>query len=1151
MTGLRAFSYTSLLVTGGATWLDSNAAIAATPAIDSLPPTTADIEADPAAAIIATAPDVSAATSAPDGPAPAPQLGPTAAMVAANPAISPEASTTPIVLSQPSALPTLTPPKQPLKQTAKPRSQLGIASAPVPEMQTTVPQFTHQSSDRGPITTPAPVASEAIATPSQPVVTRADALSVPEPQPVEPPSAETWPLAAPPLPDQPIRPESAEAASAKPTSSVNPERPDSSTGPLPTAVTSADLETLTLTEEAFPLEAVSSESPLPSMEPPEAAAEPQAQPTVAPAIAPEALTTAPSFSGGDSPTTTTPSTSANFEVFPIGINIGSRNVIESTLAKGAFDGETAIAFDQWLLPFDDLMQALRFSVTPLNDGDLELRSPGSVLRLSAADLETDPDLGLSLSVSDIQTVLGVPAAFDRLAYAIELSPPWGTANQRDRPRSEQPIITEGLPMVTPSNFQVTGVAQEFIASGSPDRGTRDSQAAFSGIGAAFGGSWFFDVNQPTPGDLSTWNLQEFQYLLPGDTRDIALGSQPTFWRSQQSNNDFWGASHIQRWGFEPEVPTGAGGFDPQERLRASEVGRSIVGEAEPGTLVQLTRGLSNVIIDEVLVDSSGLYRFDDIPVGGGVGRYEVRLFPNGQLTATPEVQPANFSIQAGQLPAGASALAISGGFNREADGFLGSFEDFRGGIAYRRGINETLTLGAGLVQDSTPQVLAEAFYVNDSFPMRAAVSALVDLPSGEIDVNADVRLRPSPSTQVSFRSDRFSQRVDASWAVSPNFTVTANADTRDEAVEVGTRFSFSGRDYYVLGNASIDTRNRLRWNLNSRAGAFGLNHYGDDITTQTQLLYNLSGNSAYDDGHSLLLDYETRNVDGSTNQLGAVSWRYRSEEQSVFGRPLWDVQVGYAVGSLGEGPIAQVSSAILPGVDLRLRYQAVSAVSGQDSFRIEVSPRLNLQNGVTLANERQEWLRTQGGLLVEPFFDEDGDGIRDADEPVYNDAENLDLLLAINHQPLNRFRPDIRNEGVFVNLPPGLYRVDLDPAGYPLDWNPTETAIVAEARPGQFTHLEIPLQESFTLTGVVTDEVGNPLGGQRVEAISNASGERVFSVTNAAGVFFLEGMSRGTYSFEVQNTAINDFEVVFDRDSENFQEMNFKVLSNNQILSSQ
>jgi hypothetical protein len=132
-----------------------------------------------------------------------------------------------------------------------------------------------------------------------------------------------------------------------------------------------------------------------------------------------------------------------------------------------------------------------------------------------------------------------------------------------------------------------------------------------------------------------------------------------------------------------------------------------------------------------------------------------------------------------------------------------------------------------------------------------------------------------------------------------------------------------------------------------------------------------------------------------------------------------------------------------------------------------------------------------------------------------------------------------------------LYRVDLDPAGYPLDWNPTETAIVAEARPGQFTHLEIPLQESFTLTGVVTDEMGNPLGGQRVEAISNVSGERVFSVTNTAGVFFLEGISRGTYSFEVQNKAINDFEVVFDRDSENFQEMNFKVLSNNQILSSQ
>ena len=57
------------------------------------------------------------------------------------------------------------------------------------------------------------------------------------------------------------------------------------------------------------------------------------------------------------------------------------------------------------------------------------------------------------------------------------------------------------------------------------------------------------------------------------------------------------------------------------------------------------------------------------------------------------MRAANFSSLPGQLPQGASTLIASGGVARSDNGFLGEFGDFRGGVAYRQGISESLTLG--------------------------------------------------------------------------------------------------------------------------------------------------------------------------------------------------------------------------------------------------------------------------------------------------------------------------------------------------------------------------------------------------------------------------------------------------------------------------
>jgi len=83
----------------------------------------------------------------------------------------------------------------------------------------------------------------------------------------------------------------------------------------------------------------------------------------------------------------------NFSSFLVGIKVNNRPVITSTLIRGQEDGEAAINFEQWLLPYDAIVKALKLTATILPDNQIELRSPTQVIRLNPSQLKTDPELG--------------------------------------------------------------------------------------------------------------------------------------------------------------------------------------------------------------------------------------------------------------------------------------------------------------------------------------------------------------------------------------------------------------------------------------------------------------------------------------------------------------------------------------------------------------------------------------------------------------------------------------------------------------------------------------------------------------------------------------------------------------------------------------
>lgn len=827
--------------------------------------------------------------------------------------------------------------------------------------------------------------------------------------------------------------------------------------------------------------------------------------------------------------------SANFSTFPVGLNIGKRNVKAGVLVRGYEDGSRAIDLQNWLLPYDVVIQALKLNVTTLPDGQLEVRSPGIITRINPEKLHNDPELGLAFSIADLQRLFGVNAKFDIEEYAIILDVPWQNRSNNQIGESEIPIILDGLTRLQPGRFNIAAVEQRIDANGSGNS-SANFRGNFQAVGTILDGSWFVRANQPDLGDGGSWTVSEAQYLRQTHKTDYFLGSQPSFWQRLGTSGDYWGLTFIQRQGFKPLQTFGGGTSDPRQRLQADQIGRTVTGRAEPGTLVRLVKGLGNNIIAEVLVDSSGIYRFENITTQGKrYGNFRVFLFPEGRLTAQPEIREATFTTVPGQIPAGASAWILSGGLQRDFSGnqsLLGNFSEFRGGIARRLGLSENLTVGFGGVYDESLRGLGEIFYRPRNIPLQVAVSALA---GDGIDVISDIRYEPSTNFRASFTSDRLSNRFNLNWRVSSDLSLFANTSSRN-ASAAGFQFNFSAKNFYTFARASLDTESRLRWNLLQRLGKLGLNLRGNEIGTSSQLAYNFSNSRFSNTGSSLLFNYDTRSNNGNDDNLLTLGWRYRSPQRAFDGNYVWEAKLGYGIGSQGNGLIATLGTTVLPGIMLQARYQGVSLTRDESSFSINLVSGLNLQQGIRPGDRRSRYFRTQGGLMIQPFLDSNSNGKRDFGEKFY--TENSDLLLMVNNKSIKTWRSQVENDHISVRLPPGTYRLDLDSAGFPLDWYTSTNALAVDVVAGSYTPVMIPLTPSYTRTGVVTDSKGRAVGGTRVEAIEKEKGIRRFSVTNGAGVYYLEGLQQGEYKLEINGKFVG--KLMVNESSKAFEELNLR-----------
>ncbi len=841
-----------------------------------------------------------------------------------------------------------------------------------------------------------------------------------------------------------------------------------------------------------------------------------------------------------SPAATPPSEEASaLGLLPIAIMVGRQTPVESTLVVGAENGEAAVAFAEWLVPLDALASALQIHITELDDQRLEFVSPAFVVRVAPALLRHDPRVGRAMRVADIESTLHVPLRFDLSLYAIVIEPQWCPAGTRGRTQVESPVILEGLPRALPGGAGLTSVDQVFSLQAVGDAvSQRGSTVAVGRIGSA---SWYLRADELDLQQEARFRLQELQLQRLGDAFDLVGGSQQPFWQSP-SAGDYWGGTLVYRSGFSAP-PRSSGGFDPATRMESTRGTRTIRGLASPGTLVRLVDS-GGARVDEQLVDATGEYQFAGVStdLGTDLQGYRIELYADGLTGAEPEIRRPTFDTRAGRLERGASAWVVSAGGKRlDASNSWGEAGSFAGGIAYRHGLSDDFTLGFGVVEDEDHLLRTELVYQPAYTPLALFYKTQYDLETSSREHVADLYWALTERLNLTLNSTPHSNKALLNWRAAPLVQLFAQGNSYTESWGGGFQTTLQRGERLATLRAEHDSRAGERWELSGYWYDWSLSAARQAFASRLQVQRNLSGHPRSDLGQLFTLGRETREADGREYSLEQVGWAYRSQARG------WDtshrlrVELAYGRGTAGEGLLALLTTALIPGLNLSLDYQGVSVTSGERRLFVRLSASARSAPHLDVGQRQPECLRDQGGLFIEPFIDKDGDGLRGTHEPLLLD--DIALLLRLNNRPVPRQLLQVTSRGVYLHLYPGTYRLDLDPAGYPIGGEPQRSAFAATVSAGGYTTISVPFSSRYTVAGVVSDAQGVPLHGVTIRA-QPAEGDglgEVVTQSRAGGVYFLDNLRAGRYRLSIDGQVAEPQWVSVNMDAESIIEQNLHL----------
>ncbi|ELR97818.1 hypothetical protein [Gloeocapsa sp. PCC 73106] len=608
------------------------------------------------------------------------------------------------------------------------------------------------------------------------------------------------------------------------------------------------------------------------------------------------------------------------ELFAMGLLVAGQDISTHILVRS--QSKEKSNYTDWLLPLDQVAQALNLQVIPVDEQQLELRSPAQVTRIPTQELQIDPQLGLVVSLGKLQNLLAVNSEVNQTSNSINLTPQWLALRQ-------ETLASKSVSLPNQLSSNINNIAIKATEN--------------MILGKAFGGDWSLRTYQPDIFDQRSLYLYEAEYLHQSQSSDYLIGLQPQSWLGGRGR--FLGLTTIQRWGFSPVI---ANNFDHRQRLQADQIGRTITGQTTPGTIVKLARLDSDEAIAETIAGIHGDYRFEDVPTfGGKITKYKLLFYSQDEPA---EVKIVAFATMSNQLPLGASALLISGGIEQTLginQGFLGEMGDFQGGITYRHGLTEDLTVGLSLGYDEAFQGLGELLYQPAHLPLQVSLSLLNSPITPGWYAKGNIQYQPLSNLTLNFSSDRLERNIVFNWQAFPRFNVNLRGKNYEHDWQTLVRLSYQNDYFATIATVELNQKEELLWNFTSRIGHLELVYSDQAVFQRAELNYNLSrlANAGY--GHWLVVNHENRESPESHNHLTIFGWRYRSPRNKDLGG-YWEVGLGYGLGSTGSGLVLSTAWELTPGLRLELQYKTVSTQLDDNALSFKLAPSFDL-----FSNSRQ------------------------------------------------------------------------------------------------------------------------------------------------------------------------------------------------------
>jgi hypothetical protein len=296
----------------------------------------------------------------------------------------------------------------------------------------------------------------------------------------------------------------------------------------------------------------------------------------------------------------------------------------------------------------------------------------------------------------------------------------------------------------------------------------------------------------------------------------------------------------------------------------------------------------------------------------------------------------NYANLSATLPSGDSTLIVSGGGMRnlaEETNTSREFDHFRGGISYRHGVADNLTMGAGFVYQDFLVGFTQLTYNSDRFPVKTTVSLLAK-ESG-LDFRSYIRFQPTESFVLNYYHDYEKDKFDASWQIISGLSLIADADTKQDSLSTGIKVAVQNDYMSISAKAALSSDNKLQWKLNSRIGGLKFNYGNDNHKSTSEIELDLIEPNNWGFQCSTFVKYESLT---DQDQDGFIVWgsKLQSGEKITPNQHLWAVNLGYGSNSHGNGLIASGSFALKPNLFLKLTYQEISATSDDTKIKLQI-----------------------------------------------------------------------------------------------------------------------------------------------------------------------------------------------------------------------